>query len=666
MNRIIARIDMKLLSDTIFSSGNSIPGGADITLRTDHLGRPYLPGATVKGLLREHLGNYLAWTGGTRADLDALLGIQGVSPAESHRRLVFGDLRLEQRELLAEDRSYLRTFTRIENGAAAAGSLHSAMCLARDLTLTGRLICAREDLELLTDAFRLIQSVGLKRSRGFGRVSVTLRELKSIDDCEPVPEGHWIHYRLRLETPLAITQGTSAPTDRDRENHSAGLSCIPGSAIRGMVMSRLAAADPQWFAANKKALLQDVIFRSAFPMYALTDKDLLRQIPTPLGFYENRQKTDFYHILDRDVTPGDKRAKLGHYCRLRDTQLLHSSPAMEASLRITQTDPDTRRPLSGDERKMFTSEAIAADALMEGWIYVPDPALAPRISAAFQSWICLGADRYGGSGLCEVTLDDTAPDRSEFGYGEADTIPDTLCMMLLTPTALMHDGEVCGLTGGRLAGLLGVSKVSIERSATAILPYSGFNRKWGCALPTVNMYAPGSIFLLRCSEPPAPERLRELEIRGLGIRRSEGFGQVLFLRDFFRISSHVKLTPADPAREQETRELLERRRARCRWLMKESIQGDLSDSQCGSLQSLCRNVLYGHIGMSDLIAFFDKKIRQVTQDTANYAVAKAQFDSIMTTPLWQTLGCARFEDTEQERLALYCELFDMDRKGEKA
>lgn len=677
MTRIVVTIDMELLSDVIFSSGNSIPGGTDITLRTDSLGRPYVPGSTIKGLLREALGNYLCWTNtdpnaDLQGELNALMGERGVRPIESERRLVCGDLRLAQRDLLEEDCSYLRTFTRLENGAAAHGSLHTALCLIRGHVLTGQMICAKEDLELVEKGLQLIQSVGLKRSRGFGRVALTLRQEDTIQPCAAVPEGNWIHYRLRLRTPLAISQGTSAPTDKDRQNYTNGKDHIPGSAIRGMVMSHLAAEDPAWFAANKELLLQKTVFRSAFPMALapLPENQALqplRQIPTPLGFYENREKTRFYHVLGQDVVAGDKRARLGRYCRFEDGKLIHSSPTMESSLRITLTDADSRTPLDGKDRQMFTTEAMAADTLLEGWIHLPEPSLAPRVAGAFHNWLCLGADRFGGSGLCTVELlDGAAPDNGDFGYRDTDPIPETLYMLLLSPTAMSRDGEVGCLSDEDMTALLGVTKAEIKRFATSITQHSGFNRKWGCALPTVNMYAPGSIFQIDCSEAPTLERLRDLEKLGIGIRRSEGCGQVLFLRNFTEIAGHAKQERPDTQRSRDTEALFRRRRERCRWLMNNRIEGNLSDAQCGSLQGRCRNVLQGILQISTVYSFFNNAIEKTTEESADYAAAKAQFERIMTTPLHQTLGCEPFEDSEKERLALYCELFDMNRKEERA
>ena len=54
-------VTMELLSDTIFGSGFSIPGGEDIAVCQDENGYPYLKGTTLKGLLRESLENLIAW-----------------------------------------------------------------------------------------------------------------------------------------------------------------------------------------------------------------------------------------------------------------------------------------------------------------------------------------------------------------------------------------------------------------------------------------------------------------------------------------------------------------------------------------------------------------------------------------------------------------------------
>jgi hypothetical protein len=45
------------------------------------------------------------------------------------------------------------------------------------------------------------------------------------------------------------------------------------------------------------------------------------------------------------------------------------------------------------------------------------------------------------------------------------------------------------------------------------------------------MYERGSVFKLKCKNPPKVEILWELQRKGIGIRRGEGFGQILFMKD---------------------------------------------------------------------------------------------------------------------------------------
>ena len=645
MNQIIATVRMELLSDTIISSGNSIPGGADITLRTDRLGRPYFPGSTLKGLFRDALVNYFSWTGtGTQADLDDLLGKKGVRKQESGRRLHFSDLHLDANTVSRSDISYLRTFTALENGVARNGSLHTAFCLRQGLIMTGVIQCSRQDLTLLETVLRLIQRIGLKRNRGFGHVRFTVTCTEAVRPFCPVPEGHWIRYRLRLETPMAISQGVSSPEDADRKQFTDTHTYIPGSAIRGMVISYLAQTDPEWFSTHKDALLRQTIFRNALPL-----EDDHVQIPVPMGFYESRKDHSCYSILEQEVRSGDKRARLKRYCHRKDGKTHAATPSTESILRIDI-----------DSRLMFTTKAMSAGTCLEGYIHLPDPSLAPRVCEAFRTCIWIGADRHAGSGLCRpMLLDGAAPDQTAFGYGESDHIPCTLYLLLLSPTALTAQGTPCGLSDSILTQLLDVEKAEVVRCATALIAASGFNRTWGCASDTVIMYSPGSIFKILCSHAPSRDRLAKLELEGIGIRRSEGCGQVLFLRDFGSISDFAQ---NDSSYITTSPEILFRR-ARANWLLNTPFSLRLSPSQIGTIQSMCEDVLSGSKTVGQVRSYLKNKINQSTHKNDDHGYLLKILDNIVNTPLSKTLNLDYVpNDSEHERLRLLCDLIDLSRK----
>ena len=167
---VTIQVTMELLSDAIFGSGYSIPGGEDVAVCRDEGGYPYFKGSTLKGLLRESLENLAAWTGRGTQDADALLGQSGWDGTEEARRVHLTALTLEQPPADPEDCYSTRTFTSLEGGVVKTGSLRMAACIRRGLRFSGQLTCAEEDEALLLDALAGVKWAGTLRSRGFGRV----------------------------------------------------------------------------------------------------------------------------------------------------------------------------------------------------------------------------------------------------------------------------------------------------------------------------------------------------------------------------------------------------------------------------------------------------------------------------------------------------------------
>ena len=73
------KYNMRLLSDTIFGSGYSVPGGTDISVFRDREGYPMLKGSTMKGLLRESAANIADWNGLGRDKVMSLFGTEDIS-----------------------------------------------------------------------------------------------------------------------------------------------------------------------------------------------------------------------------------------------------------------------------------------------------------------------------------------------------------------------------------------------------------------------------------------------------------------------------------------------------------------------------------------------------------------------------------------------------------
>ena len=186
-------IKMKLISDTVFGSGISVPGGENISLLCDRYGFPYYKGSTFKGVFREELMRYLEWIGGTQEEiakkLEYFLGKSGDSNLKAPNKLVFSDFTLsdavkaqildeigaDSPEIVMDSLSHIRTFTKIgEDGMAVDKSLRYCRCVNKGLVFYSVVSCEKEDQEIIQNVLKLVKWIGSMRNRGFGKVKISL------------------------------------------------------------------------------------------------------------------------------------------------------------------------------------------------------------------------------------------------------------------------------------------------------------------------------------------------------------------------------------------------------------------------------------------------------------------------------------------------------------
>lgn len=657
--RVNLPVAMELCSDAIFGSGYSIPGGEDVAVCRDAGGFPYLKGSTWKGLLRESLENLSAWGVGNGEDIKALLGEEGWTGLADGRRVRLTALQLQDPPADPEDCFDQRTFTSLEGGVAKAGTLRTAACVRAGLAFSGQLECDQEDLPLLRDALAGIKWAGTQRNRGFGRVRFLAGEPRRTETSIPAENGTCLRFRLRTCLPVI-------PTDPNRSdgNSTETYSFIPGSAIRGAVIESLSARDPAWFAAHKSALLGDgVRFLDAVPIPDSSHSPL----PSIRGFYEDKEETTLESVvLDGGFTPGLKRAKLGAFCAPEGETLHYWSARSSGVTRIRQKG-------EGREQAMFQVRSLDAGQDFEGHILLDDPALAPRLSQALGKTIWLGADRYAGCGKCEVTLLEPAPRPAwldAYGYQDGEEPGEDLYLLAVSPLTMLNaGGEPCGLDEGQLSQKLGVASVEIYCCATAMIQSGGYNRVWQCRAPSVRFYDRGSLFHLKCGSAPALEALRRVQAEGLGIRRAEGFGQVMFLPPAL-IEGLNRKRGSGPEKGAgcalSPQALL--RRARYTWAMEHTgvlNSSGLSKSQVGTIQSLCEKAKANGGDFSELEAHLAHNLEnRGAVHGARFKQAAALIRDVLEHPLGETLGMENCPDSLIARLELLCLLFDHSRKGE--
>ncbi len=653
MERITCQISLELLTDSIFGSGFSSPGGADIGVQQREDGYPFLQGSTLKGLLRESLENLFAWRG--EGDCAPLLGAQDWHGEHSERRIFLTDLQLQSPPEEVADCYSTRNFTAIgEDRLVKEGSLRTAQCIVGGHVFQGILECNEKDFPTLEEGFSAIKWLGTLRNRGFGRVKFSLTPLATEQNPISIPPTTCISYSFITKLPLMMTKAV-----QNLDNHKESYSYIPGAAIRGLVIHHLAQQEPVWFEENKTALLSE---KTRFlPAYPQPREDVL--IPTIQGFYESKTEEQFCHIALSDaLEPGLKRAKIGQFCHINGDAIQGFSPKTQGCTRIL---------LEGAQKKteMFSQRALSAQQTFRGYIILDEADFAPKIAQAFTPHFWLGGDRQEGFGLCQ-RLDCVGVDFPS--YQQQDQLPHEetqFFLLVLSPLADWDDfGNAGGLNLPRLAQNLEVDWVKIRQCATSVEGYGSYNRTWRAESPRVQMYTPGSLFRLETDRPPSLERMKEIQRSGLGLGRSEGYGAVLFLS----LSSLASITHKEKISLQKEVERKKKmaglRVARYGWIMEQSkkIQGfTLSQSQLGSIQAICENSISSQGDSATLMAHLGKNR---DQRGAAHGKRFAQFETFVSqlfeTPPDFVTSQVPADDWQKKVMELLVDLLNYSRKAQ--
>lgn len=342
----------------------------------------------------------------------------------------------------------------------------------------------------------------------------------------------YIKFVFKNKEPLRIADDNSS-----QSGQMITLRYIPGTTIRGYIVNQLVREND--FEKIKKDLFSNYV-RYLNAYISMENQEL---IPSPKGFYEKKVMKENDKLVNIVVKQADlngkKRAALGRYCYFDQNRIHYYNVETGSDLKIKINLEE------GEKQNVFRNEYIEPGYLFTGYIAVDyktekddseeKEALIERIKSVLHDEIILGNARSSGFGKCEM-IDCEITDELPYQSFVADTDQVGECyLLLLSNTTLRNQqGELCGFNEDTLAALekkLHVKNLQIAYCSTSITTVRGYNRTWGVKIPSTVAYEQGSVFHLKYEGTLTVETIRELSDAGIGIRRNEGFGRVLFLKD---------------------------------------------------------------------------------------------------------------------------------------
>ncbi|TCS78935.1 RAMP superfamily CRISPR-associated protein [Tepidibacillus fermentans] len=192
-------IQFKLLSETIFGSGESIPGSVDLEVVHDDYGLPYFKGKTLKGRLREEVENIIDKMKKiipNQIEYDTYVyRLFGKAGDNLHNGLKISDATLGSsikngirygiesglftKEEVLQSLTEIRSFTSVnEKGVARKRSLRNLRVIKKGYIFYSQLYLEREleeqELELLAAGISSLRHIGTMVSKGKGSIEARL------------------------------------------------------------------------------------------------------------------------------------------------------------------------------------------------------------------------------------------------------------------------------------------------------------------------------------------------------------------------------------------------------------------------------------------------------------------------------------------------------------
>jgi CRISPR-associated protein Csx10 len=493
------------------------------------------------------------------------------------------------REAIGDDERLKQALTFIKAGIAidnASGTAKENCLRFEEMGRSGTILEAEFELQtddetakaLLVLSGGLIERIGGKRRRGAGKCKFEVKDLMTKEDAiehlekfqnesnAPIPpsisddfnkidltasdrstEWQTLEYRLILQTPVSIVTAVLG-------NVSESLDFIPGTYllphitknlgknVRSAVANGDFQVSPATIEINKKR---------SFPIPKVFAKEKIKQ--------KEKEREEIYNRLFETLEGKfqTKPIREGYISSLTsDTLSIEKTPK---TLLIHNTVEDKFQRPTTEVGGVYSREAIKAGTVLRGEIrWKKSLNLEEKDFEKLKNYIRLGTSKKDDYGLAEfdvfenktVGKDERKIEKRLVVYLASDVL---LRSDNLRQTNLVEDlkkelektfgmgtlksydellknakGNLEKNTGDNGAKEFIESRKSLMNSIIQVRRIESWQVSWGFPRPTLTAMSAGSVIVFETKEKIDLQKLEEIEANGIGERRGEGYGQIIF------------------------------------------------------------------------------------------------------------------------------------------
>lgn len=338
-----------------------------------------------------------------------------------------------------------------------------------------------------------------------------------------------LNFRLDLLEPVLATAPGGDP------NTDESLPYLPGSMIRGALVQKYLQTYGK--DADFTAVFLDgtVRYLNAYP-----ERSGQRTQPTPAHWKLEKDpisQTDearrrVYDVTREDTPPVTKSIG-GPFMQVENGILHTKRPSYEIAVHNARNREMGRAVLNDDTNRsaLFRYHALAPNQAFIGSVTGPE-ALVEKIRPLLFDQVLIGGSSTAGYGLTKIEVA-SGKDGAHPQVPQAIPADTPFLVYLASDAILRHPGsgqpstDLPAVLSRLLPGNLQVVKAFSKTGWVG-----GFNLKWGLPLPQTWAVLMGSVWQLTSDEPISADIIGELEEKGVGDRRAEGFGNLIVNPDW--------------------------------------------------------------------------------------------------------------------------------------